>query len=215
MRKAIVIGGTGLTGKQLIIQLAQLRIKPEIVCLHRKQVDLGIDGVENVVVDFTKPSTLAPYFTAGSWVFCCVGTTMAIAKSREAFIKVDFDIPLLVGKLAKASESAGYSLISSAGANPEGLFFYSRTKGDIESALQELALPALHIFRPGMLLGQRNNERLGEKIGRRLAELLKPFFKGPFASYRSIGVNALANSMIRHALLGTRGVQFFEGFALE
>ena len=215
MRKAIVIGGTGLTGRQLVAQLAQLKIKPQIVCLHRKKVDMGIAGVEDVEVDFSKPSTLAPYFTAGSWVFCCVGTTMAIAKSREAFLKVDFDIPLLIGKIAKASEAAGYSIISTAGANTEGLFFYSRIKGDIEDALQELALPALHIFRPGMLLGHRTNERIGEKIGRSIAQWLKPIFKGPLAPYRSIEATSLATVMIKQALLASQGVHFFEGPTLE
>ena len=212
MRYAVLVGATGLTGKELARQLAAMRHPVPTRALVRKQSSDLPESVEQIVVKhFDDPDALQAHIPVGSWVFCTVGTTMRIAGSQEAFRAVDLDIPVALAHAAKAAGVAGMSIVSSAGAKATGFFFYTRTKGEMELALQAASLQALHIFRPSFLIGNRQEQRLGESLAIALARLLTPLCVGPLAKYAPISVNRLAKVMIEKAQKGSPGMRIYEG----
>src|SRR5690606_18048475 len=105
-------------------------------------------------------------------VFCCLGTTIKKAGSQEAFKIVDYDYPVKLALMAQTADVQNFLVISALGANAQSKVFYSRTKGQLENQLKEINLKALHIFQPSLLLGNRQEFRLGEKI----ASILSPVF---------------------------------------
>jgi uncharacterized protein YbjT (DUF2867 family) len=111
-------------------------------------------------------------------VFCCLGTTIRQAGSREAFRTVDYDLPLLLGRQALALGASHYLAVSSLGADPASRFFYSRTKGELELALQKQGWPRLTILRPSLLLGERRQPRLGERLAAPFSQLLPERWRG-------------------------------------
>lgn len=210
MRHAVIAGASGLVGSHLLAVLARLKQRPTITILGRKPMENLPPGVQQAIGDLHDENFLAKEITSESWVFCCIGTTMAQAGSEEAFKEVDYGIPVALGRVAKQKGCPGMSVVSSMGASPNGFFFYSRVKGEMEQALQAMNLPALHIFRPGLLVGKRKNVRLGEKVGQVLSYVLAPFFIGPFEGYGSIRGEVVARGMVRAAMRAYNGVRIYK-----
>jgi len=102
-------------------------------------------------------------------VVCALGTTMREAGSEEAFRKVDYEYPLRLARYGLSRGASHYLLVSAVGANPESRVFYNRVKGETERAIGALDYASLTIVRPSLLLGDREEFRLGEEIGKRLA----------------------------------------------
>lgn len=215
MRHALVVGATGLVGSALVQVLVGLRQKPRITVLTRRPVGGWPASVEEFVGNVVDETFVDQYITPQTWIFCCVGTTMAKAGSAEGFLKVDLEIPLALGRAAKLKQAQGFTVVSSIGANARGFFFYTRTKGAMEEGLQLLNMPSLHIFRPGLLVGKRPGPRLGERIGQIFTLLLAPFLIGPFAGYGSIRAVVVAKAMVTAALRGTRGTQFYYNWQMR
>lgn len=215
MRHAVVVGASGLVGSALVQVLAGLRQKPAITVLTRRELSGLPQGVHQHVGDLLDEAFLSQHITSECRVFCSVGTTMAKAGSPEAFTKVDRDIPLALGRVARAKKAEGMTVVSSIGANARGFFFYARVKGEMEDGLQALNLPSLHIFRPGLLLGKRPEPRLGEKVGEIFSYILAPFMIGPFAGYGSIRASVVAKAMVLAAMRGFRGTRFFYNWQMR
>ena len=93
---------------------------------------------------------------------CTLGTQQKHGK--ETFIKVDYQYPLNFAEQAKKLEIPHFMLLTSTGANSNSMFFYMKTKGQVEDAVRSLGLPHLSIFRPALLLNRRNDSRVGEKL---------------------------------------------------
>jgi uncharacterized protein YbjT (DUF2867 family) len=216
MRQAVVVGGTGLTGSELIAQLVALRHPIPVRALVRRPSDALPAQVEQIVLNHLDlAEELSPWIPKGSWVFCCVGTTMRKAGSQEAFKAVDLDIPVALAHACAEAGAAGLTVVSSAGAKAEGFFFYTRTKGEMELGLQAAGLEALHIFRPGLLVGKRQEWRLGENLAIGLSNLLAPLFRGPLAKYAPVKVDVLVKIMLEKAQKGTQGLRVYEGIKLK
>jgi uncharacterized protein YbjT (DUF2867 family) len=143
-------------------------------------------------------------------VFCCLGTTIKKAGSQEAFRRVDYEYPLNVARLAAQWEDAHFLVVSSVGADAGSGVFYSRVKGELEKAVQALPLAGAHIFRPSLLLGERGEVRLGERMAAVAAKPLSLLLFGPLRKYRPIHARTVAQAMLRVAREGRRGVEILE-----
>lgn len=132
-------------------------------------------------------------------IFCCLGTTMAKAGSEEAFRRVDYDYPLLLGEIA-ASLNAEFLVVTAVGADANSKIFYNRVKGELERDLGSLRLPGLRIFRPSLLLGERSEQRTAERVGSAFARPLSPLFVGPLRKYRPIEAALVARAMVAVAV---------------
>lgn len=145
-----------------------------------------------VVVDFERLERAAEHFAVDA-VICALGTTMRQAGSRERFRRVDFDYPLEAARLGRANGVPHFLLVSAMGANPRSRVFYSRVKGELEDALTTLGFPSLTIARPSLLLGTRNEFRLGELVAKRLAFLAPP-------RIRPVTARAVAAALVASAM---------------
>ncbi|WP_114239124.1 oxidoreductase [Dyella sp. C9] len=141
-------------------------------------------------------------------VFCCLGTTIRQAGSREAFRIVDYDLPLSLGRHAQALGATHYLVISALGADPASRLFYNRTKGELEVALQKQGWPRLSIIRPSLLLGARHKPRMGEVLA-------APFSRVLPGRWRGIEAATVARAMWRLASLPGEGLRIVESDELQ
>lgn len=198
-RTAIVAGSTGLVGGEL---LRQLLADPEygaVVALVRRETALRGGGKLEVRMTDWSPVGLERDL-AGKWagadIYCALGTTMAKAKTREQFRKIDLDYPVLLGQLAARNGASRYAVVSAIGSKPDSLFFYSRVKGEMETALRGLGLRGIYLFQPSLLLGERNENRPAEKLAEVLSKAVAPLMLGSLQSYRPIKASVVAGAMI-------------------
>jgi uncharacterized protein YbjT (DUF2867 family) len=209
---AWVAGATGLVGSSLIRLLLEEPRVERVTALVRRRSLSSHPKLDERQVDF---EALAAELAGLSvtHVFCCLGTTAAKAGSDAAFRRVDHDYPLELGRAAIQAHAKAFLLVSSVGADAHSGIFYSRVKGETEAALRDLGLPALHIFRPSLLLGQRSEYRSGEQLSAALMKPLSKLMLGPLRKYRPVEAERVAQAMVNAALSSPKhgGAAVYEG----
>ncbi|WP_232783024.1 NAD(P)H-binding protein [Bacillus sp. BA3] len=213
-KTALILGATGVVGTQLVKQLSNSKIYSEIHLLTRREMKFTEPKCTGHVVDFDNLSQYAYLFNVTD-VFICLGTTIKKAKSKESFRKVDYDYIIEAAKMAKTSNVEKLLVITAMGANSKSKFFYSRVKGDLEGTLQRLEMNTVHIFRPSLLLGEREEFRAGEKISGLLSTFVKFVFVGPLRPYRAIEANKVAAAMYAAAQTTAKGYHFYNSHEIE
>jgi uncharacterized protein YbjT (DUF2867 family) len=209
MKTALVVGATGLIGKNLTIKLLNSNFYSKVKVLVRKTLDISHQNLEQIIVDFDNLDTSK---IIADDVFCCLGTTMTKAGSKEAFYQVDFTYPLAVAKAALANGAKQYLIVTAMGADEKSRFYYNRVKGEIEKALSDLRYPTLIIFRPSMLTGERTESRLGEKFGQIVMNIFN--FMIP-EKFKAIEGEKVANAMMILAQKGIKNKDIFESGTLQ
>lgn len=208
---ALVLGGTGLIGKQLIDLLVQDSFYSKVVAISRKPLYVNHPKLEVVSVDFEKLSQYKTHLKADV-IFCCLGTTMKQAGSKEAFKKVDYTYPLEIAKLGQDQGASRYLLISALGANKNSVIYYNQIKGEIEEAIAVLGYESFHIFRPSLLLGDRKEPRAGEDTAKIVYKLFK--FLIP-QKYQAIDSSKVANAMLFYGKQSIHGKFIHESLELQ
>ena len=208
---ALVLGSTGLVGAQLIQRLLEDNSYSKIKVVSRHTIDLNHHKVENVIVDFEMLEHYRDQLKADV-IFCCLGTTMKQAGSKEVFKKVDYKYPLDVAKISKSQGSSRYLLISALGANKNSSFYYNQIKGQIEEAIQALGFASFHIFRPSLLLGDRKEARVGEEAAKKVYKIFG-FLIPP--KYRAIDSGKVANAMLFYGKQTKEGMFVHESNELQ
>ena len=199
MRKtALLAGATGLIGSQLLPLLLESERYTKVIVVGRKALPMTHPKLTQVVTDFEKLHDVRLQLIADD-VFCCLGTTMKQAGSKEAFYKVDFLYVVTLAALTAGNFAAQFMVISSLGADPEARVYYSRVKGEMEEAVRQVPFRAIHIFRPSLLLGERAQLRLGERVGAVVLRVLTPLLRGTLQKYRPVTGAAVAAAMLRAA----------------
>jgi uncharacterized protein YbjT (DUF2867 family) len=135
-------------------------------------------------------------------LYCCLGTTIAKAGSREAFRAVDFGLVLQFARAGRAAGARRMMVVSSVGADARSRNFYLRVKGEMEQALAAEGFEALHIFRPSVLMGKRDENRPGERWAIGFARSFEWAMVGGLSKYRPMPAGVLATAM---AVAGDRG----------
>lgn len=201
---AVIIGATGLVGNALIKEILKSNHFEKLTILVRNPSGILDPKLEECIIDFNNINKLKIDATD---YFCCLGTTMANAKTKANFEKVDYTYPLEFGKLAKENNAQSFSIITAAGASTSSMFYYSKIKGKVENELKGLHLNHLAIFRPSMLLGDRKESRLGEKIGQVVMNALDFLIPD---KYKAIEANKIAISMVNWSINPTEDFKYFE-----
>ncbi|MBS0027889.1 oxidoreductase [Chitinophaga sp. 22321] len=213
-KTAIVIGATGLTGTHLVAALLKDPYFSKVKVLVRKPWAHARPGLESIIVDFDDRESLAAALQ-GDVLFCCIGTTIRKAGSQENFREVDYGIPVKCAEIAHEQGVAQFALMSSIGADPHSRNFYLRTKGETEEAVQSSGFSGVYIFRPSVLIGPRNEFRLGEWLGKYLIQLFYFLLQGRWKKYRAIKAATVANAMIAATKHADTGVSIFESDAIQ
>ncbi|WP_312344510.1 NAD(P)H-binding protein [Chryseobacterium binzhouense] len=199
--KALVIGATGATGKDLVQQLLLDNDFNEVNVFVRKPLNIYNDKLKTQVIDFEKPEEWKN-LVDGDVAFSCLGTTLKDAGSKEAQRKVDVDYQYEFAKAAKENNVEDYILVSSYGADPKSKIFYSRMKGELEQAVRNLHFNKITIFKPGML-ERKDSERTGEVLGSRIIKFANKL--GLFESQKPLPTAVLAKAMINASKIKSNG----------
>jgi len=193
---ALIAGATGLVGGILVDLLKGDPFYSRVVAISRRKL-AGADGekISQVIADYESIGDNKESLKADH-IFCCLGTTMKKAGSKEAFRQVDYKYPLRLAEICQAGGANQFLLVSALGADPKSNVFYSRVKGEIERDIGQLDYESYHIFRPSLILGARKEKRLGERLGKIAMTGLGFLMVGPFRKYRAVHAEAIANGMI-------------------
>ncbi|MCF1713183.1 NAD(P)H-binding protein [Flavihumibacter sp. RY-1] len=211
-RKACLLGATGLIGQHLLQLLLEDPYYSEVHLLVRRSLNQQHPKLVEHVIDFSVVAEYRPAIQGAETIFCAVGTTLKKVKGdREAYRKVDYDIPVTAATVAAESGVYGFILVSSIGADANNNNnFYLKLKGVVEEAVSRLMIPQVHIFRPSLLLGQRKENRLGEKIAQVLAPVYSLFMVGSWKKYKPINASVVALAMLESAKSGGKGIFIHE-----
>ena len=170
--RLMIVGSTGLVGRHALeIALAHPAIAQVIAPTRRPAADHP--KLLAPVVDFDALPADAPWWTVDAAV-CALGTTIRTAGSQEAFRRVDHDYPLAVARLAQAHGASTFVLNSAMGADAGSRIFYSRVKGEVERDLTALGFASLTLVRPGLIGGEREEFRAGERVATVALRVLHP-----------------------------------------
>ncbi|MEZ7508100.1 NAD(P)H-binding protein [Cloacibacterium sp. Arc13] len=199
--KALIIGATGATGKDLVQKLSQDKDFEEIHAFVRKPVTPISEKVKFHVVNFEKTEEWKD-LVQGDVAFSCLGTTLKDAGSKEAQRKVDFDYQLQFAKTAKENGVEDFVLVSAYGANPNSKIFYSRMKGELEEEVKKLHFNKITIFQPGML-DRKNTDRTGEVLGARIIKFVNKF--GVLESQKPLPTDILAQALVNSSKIKSYG----------
>lgn len=211
MKTAVVIGSTGLTGSILVKKLVQEGSFGQIIAICR------VKKAANSTV-FTSPKVRLVEFDFLNWIelemqigsfigtsqasfFCCLGTTIRRAGTKEAFTKVDNDYVVNFARLAQACRAEQLIVVSALGADKNSNVFYNKTKGEMEERVQLAYSGKLHFLRPSLLLGDRKDFRFFERIAILAAPLYSSLLFGSWRKFRPIAAEKVAHTML---LLGEK-----------
>lgn len=207
-KTAIILGASGLVGNE-VLKLLLLDINLEqIKVFVRKPLSVEHPKLEQIIVDFDAIDNYA-HLIKGDVFFCCIGTTIKTAGSKDAFLKVDYTYPLSFAKIAKQNGLEKFLLISSIGADKTSSNFYLKVKGDIEVALEKIKFESLVILRPSMLLGDRKEFRFGESAGKIFMKLFSFVFIGNLKKYKAVEASAVAKAMVQLSKAEFKGLNVF------
>ena len=197
-KTALLFGASGLVGGHCLDFLLSSAAYHKVVTYVRKPLQIQNAKLVQHKIDF---DNLPDYqhLIKGDDLFCCLGTTLAKAGSREAFQKVDYTYIYEIAKLGAANKVNQFLLISSVGADPDSLFFYNQVKGKTELAVKKQKYWSIHIFQPSVLLGERNENRWGEAIAGRIGKVLDNISGGLLSKYRPVEADVVAKAMVNAA----------------
>ncbi|NJL27623.1 MAG: NAD(P)H-binding protein [Thermoanaerobaculia bacterium] len=203
-RSALIAGVTGLVGGFLLDQLLDDDLYGSITALVRRPLDRENPKLKTVIADFDRLEASGEALRVDD-VFCSLGTTIKKAGSQAAFRKVDHDYVAALARLSRAAGTQRFLLVSSIGAASGVSNFYLSVKGAAEEAVTACGFPELHVFRPSLLTGPRQEQRSGERAAIFASRFLGPLLIGGLRRYRPMDVRILAAAMVVAAKSGTLG----------
>ena len=163
MKTAIVLGATGLIGKKVTEQLLKNNQYSAVIILVRQALNINHPKLKQQIFNYDAVDKMV---LKGDDLFCCLGTTIKTAGSKDAFRKVDFEYVVKVAKAAKENGINHFAVVSAMGADKNSSIFYNKTKGEMEEAIKAIGFNSTYIIRPSLLLGDRKEFRFGEVVSK-------------------------------------------------
>lgn len=214
-RNALVWGATGLVGSYLVRLLVDAPEYEQITVVVRRAMNIQHPKIRQVVIDFDGASGLdTDTHGAVQDVFCCLGTTMRKAGSEEAFYKVDYTYSMQAAEFALRHGAKQFLLVSASGADATSRIYYNRVKGSLEDALRKMPFERLVVVRPSLLLGNRAEFRLGERIAILLGKVVQYVMVGPLKRVRPIPAEHVAKGLVWLALHPKKAQEIVENEVL-
>ena len=202
-RTALILGATGLVGRECVDQFAKSPGFARIVALTRRPLrEAAHPKVDSHVIDFEHLEEAKEHFRV-SHIVCALGTTIRKAGSQASFRRVDHDYPVAAARLGLEQRAQHFLLVSALGAKAQSRIFYNRVKGDVEQAIRALPYRSVTIARPSILLGEREETRVGETIGKVLSRFAP-------RRIRAVPARDVAAALLRAAVEDAPGVRIIE-----
>ncbi|MEJ8803079.1 oxidoreductase [Pontibacter sp. H249] len=208
VRYALIVGASGLVGSHCLEQLLKSDRYSHVISVGRRDLPLIHPKLEQKKVDFNKLRSYAADLEADD-VFCCLGTTIKKAGSKEAFYKVDHTYVVELAKITAGKGAAQFLVISAMGADAGSMVFYNKVKGEMERDVQQQNFNAVYIFRPSLLLGERTEHRTGEEFAAKVMKPLSKLMVGPLKKYKPIEAETVAKAMVYVAAQQQNGTHIY------
>lgn len=194
-KTAIVFGATGLIGNQLINLLRNDDRYDSIKVFSRRGLSITDNKLEVKITNLFDYKNYQ-HEVKGDDLFFCIGTTSAKTKDKEEYRQIEFNLPVELGKIARRNDIPNFIIVSSIGANAKSKSFYLKNKGEMEDNLLQFGFKKLHILRPSLLLGKRNEFRIWELIGKLFYLIFGLFMIGKLRNYKGIKAITVAKCML-------------------
>jgi len=191
--KALIIGATGATGKDLVNVLLQDPAYEKIVLFVRRSSGVAHPKLTEVLTDFDDLEAVSGAIN-GDVLFSCLGTTLKAAGSKERQWQIDYEIPAKFAAIARKNGIPRMVLLSAYGAAPDSRVFYSKMKGELEETIAGLGFDQYIVFRPGLLL-RKDTDRAGERIMARVLKFLNSV--GLIRKFRPMPTSLLAEKLAK------------------
>ena len=206
VKTVTVIGATGLIGGHLV-RLLQAESSIETIRIPvRRPVSISGPKLAINLIDFADPESFKLAIDGSDAVFCAVGTTQKKVKGdKEAYRKVDYDIPVHAARFCAETGCQHFLLVSSVGANSSSSNFYLKLKGEVEEAVQQQPIQQIVLLRPSILLGNRAENRPGERIGQLAMQAFSFLLVSGLKKYKPAEAKEVAAAMVRIAQSDKRG----------
>jgi uncharacterized protein YbjT (DUF2867 family) len=201
-RRAVIAGASGLVGGRLLDLLLHDGAWEHVLSVGRRELDRRHPRLEQRVVDFGRLGDLAGCRD----VFSCLGTTIKVAGSQDAFRAVDHDAVVALAGAAQRAGAERFLHVTALGASPRSRIFYNRVKGETERDVAASGIPATVAFRPSMLDGDRKETRSAERMGLVAMRAVGPLL----GRYGPTSVDALAAAMVAEATAARPGHRVIE-----
>ncbi|MDM8176230.1 NAD-dependent epimerase/dehydratase family protein [Olivibacter sp. LS-1] len=199
MKKAVVFGATGLIGSYLLKELLNSTDYEVVTVVVRRKLTIHHPKLKLLIGDYHSLPSLKEDIKADE-VYITLGTTKNKTPDQRVYYEIDHDYPVLAAKIAKEQGATAVFLVTAVGANPSSGVFYLRTKGEVERDLIAQGFDHTHIFRPSMLMGNRDENRPLEKFFMAIWWFIGPLLIGKgLEKYRGIAGERVANAMIKAA----------------
>jgi uncharacterized protein YbjT (DUF2867 family) len=203
-----ILGATGLVGRECVRQFSESPRFARVVRLTRRPLQpFARENVETQILDFDALEHSPDVFRV-THLLCALGTTIGTAGSREQFRRVDLEYPLAAARVALQQGTRHFLLVSALGADATSRIFYNRVKGELEDALRALTFRSLTIVRPSLLLGDREEFRLGEVVAKFFAPLAP-------RKYKPVEASSVARALVRAAEEDREGVRVIESSQID
>lgn len=196
LRTALVIGSTGMVGRELVTQLCESSEFEQVISFVRRSSGFSHPKLQEHVVNFDQPESWKELLK-GDVLFSCMGTTLAAAGSKASQYKVDYTYQYETARMAAENNVPVYVLVSSTGANANSALFYPKIKGQLDEAVQKLGFKSVQILRPGQLYGERQQKRSAELFAVKMMFAMNSL--GLFKKYKPIHASEVAKAMISAA----------------
>jgi uncharacterized protein YbjT (DUF2867 family) len=213
-KTALIFGATGLIGRSLLSMLIRDQSYDKIKIFVRRKPAISDEKVEIYISDLADIMKLKEH-VKGNDLFCCLGTTISKAGSRDAFRKIDYELPAEIAMMAAENKVKGFFVVSSIGADHSSSNFYLRTKGEMEAAVKKSGIDTIGIFRPSLLFGRREEFRFGETLGKAFMKLVNPLLLGGLKKYRGIEADDVASAMIAIARSRKAGTSIYQSDEIQ
>ena len=195
MKTALLFGASGLVGSHVLSQLISNNNYSKIKLFVRSSINISDPKIEIIQTDFNNLENHREDIK-GDDCFFCIGTTKKNSPDKNEYKRVELEVPKQIAQIAKSNLVNSFVFISSGYADPKSSGDYLKFKGEVEEELKRLNFTKLGIMRPSFLLGDRKENRIGEKIGIFVFKLLSPIFLGPLKKMKPIHSATVAKAMI-------------------
>jgi uncharacterized protein YbjT (DUF2867 family) len=204
-RTALIVGASGLVGSFCLRLLLSSEKYTKVIAIVRKPLPMQHPRLRQLTIDFDNLEIYKHSLIADD-VYCTLGTTIKQAGSKENFYKVDYSYVVQLAQITAANGAAQFLVVSSLGANAQSPVFYSKVKGQMEEAVKKLPFGAVHIFQPSLLLGPRQEKRLGESVASVFMEKMGFLMVGPLRKYKAVEAADVAKAMVFAANQNAKGI---------
>ncbi|MEY4615560.1 MAG: hypothetical protein RJB66_520 [Pseudomonadota bacterium] len=209
-KTAVVAGATGLTGMALTREILSRDVFSKVKLITRREIAVSDPRIEQILISSVDEIQSEDQRFSGHIYFCCLGTTIKKAGSREAFRKIDFDGVINVAKVAKTFGAKKFIMVSAVGAATDSLIFYSRVKGEAENGVIHLGIPGTCIFRPSLLIGDRSEYRFLEHQSIRLMRKIENLVPLTLRKKMATNIDRLAFRMVEEAMTSETDLKIIE-----